>query len=117
MPYIGISTSKVLTEEQKSALAAALGEKISLIPNKIEANLMVDISDGHAMYLGSVKRELAYVDLRCYDSVEFSYKKAYTEAALEALHQVTGLAKDCMYLNYTEYPVWGSKGTLKGIDQ
>ena len=51
MPYIGISTSKRLSDAQKDALKAELGEKIRVIPGKTEAALMVDISDCHAMYL------------------------------------------------------------------
>lgn len=42
MPYIAINTSKTLSEAQKDALKSALGEKISVIPGKSEAALMVD---------------------------------------------------------------------------
>ena len=64
MPYIGISTSKRLSDAQKDALKAELGEKIRVIPGKTEAALMVDISDCHAMYLAGEKRELAFLDVR-----------------------------------------------------
>ena len=50
MPYIAVTTSKALSDEQKDELKKAIGQKISLIPGKTEAALMVDISDNHTMY-------------------------------------------------------------------
>ena len=44
MPYIAVTTSKALSDEQKDELKKAIGQKISLIPGKTEAALMVDIS-------------------------------------------------------------------------
>ena len=55
MPYIGVSTSKKLSDAQKDALKSALGEKISVIPGKTEKALMVDIADGHTMYFAGEK--------------------------------------------------------------
>ena len=45
MPYIAVSTSKMLSDAQKDALKASLGEKIRVIPGKTEAALMIDIAD------------------------------------------------------------------------
>ena len=50
MPYIAVTTSKALSDEQKDELKKTIGQKISLIPGKTEAALMVDISDNHTMY-------------------------------------------------------------------
>ena len=43
MPYIAVTTSKALSDEQKDELKKTIGQKISLIPGKTEAALMVDI--------------------------------------------------------------------------
>ena len=53
MPYIAVTTSKALSDEQKDELKKTIGQKISLIPGKTEAALMVDISDNHTMYFAS----------------------------------------------------------------
>ena len=76
---------KALSDEQKDELKKAIGQKISLIPGKTEAALMVDISDNHTMYFAGEKRKLAYVDVRCYGSTEFENKKALTEALFDAV--------------------------------
>lgn len=113
MPYIAINTSKPLSDAQKETLKTALGEKITLIPGKGESKLMVDISDGHTMYLAGEKRELAYVDVKCYGSTEFSNKKAFTEAVFEIVQQVTGLPQNGIYLTYSEFENWGTLGSMK----
>lgn len=113
MPYIAISTSKILSDAQKDALKTALGEKISVIPGKSEAALMVDITDGHTMYMAGEKRELAFLDVRCFGSTEFANKKAFTEAAFEAVRQTAGLPEDGIYLTYSEFANWGTRGSMK----
>ena len=113
MPYIAVTTSKALSDEQKDELKKTIGQKISLIPGKTEAALMVDISDNHTMYLAGEKRKLAYVVVRCYCSTEFENKKALTEALFDAVELHTGLHDDSIYLTYTEFSNWGTRGTMK----
>ena len=113
MPYIAVRTSCVLSQEQKDHLKSGLGECIALIPGKDESRLMVDIADGHTMYLAGVKRELAYVDVKCYRSADFESKKKFTEAVFELLEQVAGLAKDAVYLTCSEFENWGTLGSFK----
>lgn len=102
MPYIAVTTSKALSDEQKDELKKTIGQKISLIPGKTEAALMVDISDNHTMYFAGEKRKLAYVDVRCYGSTEFENKKALTEALFDAVELHTGLHDDSIYLTRPE---------------
>ncbi|RHP15367.1 hypothetical protein DW806_09745 [Butyricicoccus sp. AM32-19] len=113
MPYIAVTTSKALSDEQKDELKKTIGQKISLIPGKTEAALMVDISDNHTMYFAGEKRKLAYVDVRCYGSTEFENKKALTEALFDAVELHTGLHDDSIYLTYSEFSNWGTRGTMK----
>ncbi len=113
MPYIEINISRLLSDPQKDTLKTALGAKISLIPGKSESKLMVDISDGHTMYLAGEKRDLAYVDVKCFGAAEFAHKKTFTEAAFEAIQQTTGLPQDGIYLTYSEFEHWGTQGTMK----
>lgn len=113
MPYIAINTSKCLSDGQKEALKTALGEKIAVIPGKSESKLMMDISDGHTMYAAGEKRELAYIDVKCFGTTALANQKAFTEAAFEAVQQATGLTQDSIYLTYSEFEHWGTAGTLK----
>lgn len=113
MPYIGVNLTGTLTDEQKLAIKSGLGEKIGVIPGKVEAALMVDISENHTLFLGGDQRPLAFLDVRCYGTTEFEHKKAFTEAAFEVVQNVTGLTARDIYLTYAEYPNWGTRGTMK----
>ena len=113
MPYISINTSKTLSGGQKDALKTALGDKITVIPGKSERGLMIDISDGRAMYFAGEQSELAFVEVSCFWTTEFVNKKAFTEAAFLAVQETTGLPQDAIYLNYSEFEHWGVMGSLK----
>lgn len=113
MPYICVNVTGTLTDAQKDALKAGFGEKISLIPGKTEKALMVDISENHTMYFQGEKRNLAFVDVRCYKSAAFEDKKRFTEAVFEIIEKVTGLSNEDIYLSCGEYDTWGVHGSLK----
>lgn len=113
MPYICVNVTGTLREDQKEAIKSGLGEKISLIPGKTEKALMVDISEHHTMYFQGEKRDLAFIDVRCYKSAAFEDKKRFTEAAFAVVEEVTGLSADDIYLSCGEYDTWGTKGSLK----
>jgi len=114
MPYISVSTTLSLSQEKKDEIASMLGKYISLIPNKTEAVLMVDVSDGHTMYFGGQKRErCAFVDVRCYKNARFEDNKAFIEAVYKLLNETTGLMETEIYVTIYEYPTWGTKGSLK----
>ena len=113
MPYIAVNVTGTLTREQKLAIKSGLGEKISIIPGKIEKALMVDISENHTMFMGGEERPLAFVDVRCYGETELQYKTEFTEAVFEILQSATELTARDIYLNHTDFANWGTRGTLK----
>lgn len=111
MPYIAVNTSKVLSEQEKDTLKAALGEKISVIPGKAEKTLMVDIADGRSMYFRGDKREAAYLDVKIFGTAAAEDKKAFIEAAFEVMEQA-GLEKKNVYISFSEFANWGANGTM-----
>lgn len=113
MPYICVNLTKTLTDQQKDNIKSCLGEKISLIPGKAEKALMVDFSENHTMYFAGEKRDLAFVDVRCYKNAAFENKQKFTEAVFEIIERETGLTADDIYLSWGEYDTWGTKGSMK----
>ncbi|MGI6665158.1 MAG: hypothetical protein ACOX3W_07085 [Christensenellaceae bacterium] len=114
MPFIQVHTAQKLDSTQKLAIKAGLGEAITLIPNKAEANLMMVISDGVDLYFrGEEKISAAFVDVRLKDETAFDAKAAFTEAVFNLLEKEAGIAKDDTYVNIGEYDAWGSRGVLK----
>lgn len=114
MPYINVNVTGVLTDTQKEEIKRGLGEKITLIPGKSEKALMIDISDCHTIYMAGEKLEqTAYLDVKIYGHTDFEVKRMFTEAAFAVVSQATGIPADGMYLNFSEYENWGTRGTMK----
>lgn len=113
MPYIQINIAKALNDAQKDQIKTGLGQNIALIPGKSEGTLMVDISDQHTIYLAGEKKETAFIDVRIYSTTTEEYKKSFTEAAFQTIAQATGIPQDAMYLTFSEFPNWGTKGSYK----
>lgn len=114
MPFIQVNTTLTLTQSEKDKIASRIGDVISIIPNKSEPLLMIDIRDGDTMYFGGIHKEkCAFVDVRCYKSAPFEANKEFTERIFELLQEETPLEQGDIYVSIAEYPIWGTKGSLK----
>lgn len=113
MPYIQVNTSKKLSADERDQLAAALGERISIIPGKEEKGLMVDIVDGRHMYYAGKKGEVAFVEIRCFGTTGSEGQKAYAQSVFEVLESQLGLQKHQVYYNHVDLLRWGSGGVLR----
>lgn len=113
MPFISVQVAETLLQEQKDALKISLGKNISLLPGKAEEQLMVDISDKHSLYFsGRPLSKGAYVDVRTFGNSDFESKKALTESIYEMLHNVCGIQKDEIYVTFSAFSEWGTRGSL-----
>lgn len=111
MPYIAVNVSRVLNEQEKEAIKAALGEKIGVIPGKVEKGLMVDIADGRSLYYGGKACDGAYLDVKIFGTAAPEHKKAFMEAAFDVMEQA-GISKKNVYITLSEFPNWGVNGTM-----
>lgn len=113
MPFISVQVAGSLLPEQKAAITLSLGKNISLLPGKAEKQLMVDISDGHSLYFsGTPLSKGAYVDVRTFGDSDFDSKKALTEAIYEMLHNVCGIQENEIYVTFSAFSEWGTRGSL-----
>ena len=113
MPFISVQVAGSLLQEQKDAMTLSLGKNISLLPGKAEKQLMVDISDGHSLYFsGTPLSKGAYVDVRTFGDSDFDSKKALTEAIYEMLHNVCDIQKNEIYVTFSAFSEWGTRGSL-----
>ncbi len=53
------------------------------------------------------------VDVRCNGSTEFENKRSADRGTVYAVELHTGLHDDSIYLTYTEFSNWGTRGTMK----
>ncbi len=113
MPFISVNAAGTLTTDQKDAIKTGLGQAITLIPGKKEKALMVDITDGHTLYMGGSPLENgAFVDVRMYGDAAFDDKKVMTEAIFQLLEKECGMTAKQVYITFASYDEWGTRGSL-----
>lgn len=115
MPYIAVSTSRQLSQQEKGKLASALGENIGIIPGKKEDHLMVDISDSRDIFYAGKAGDWAFVEIRCYGPTAAEAQQAYAKAVFDILEKQLGLKGGQVYLNHVDLMAWGAAGALKNL--
>ena len=91
MPYMRVSLSAKLTEEQRQSLYEKLGEALRHIPGKEPFMLMAEIEDGRPFYAFGKKQEnFAFVDARYFSKVEYHAKRDFAMAVMKAVEEVAG---------------------------
>jgi hypothetical protein len=110
MPYLAVNVSQKLSAAKKEILKAEFGRLITIIPGKAEADLMVDLADDRAMYMGSGAVPCAYIDLRVYTKADGEAKNRFTRAAFALLTRELGIKPEHQYLTITEFDHWGYDG-------
>ena len=114
MPFIKVSATKTLTEEDRKQLTDGLGAAIEVIPGKDRRGLIVDIEDGKTIYIGGIKQEnMVFAEVKYYSNFEYQIKRKFTAAVFEAFTKVLGTTPDKAFLTINEYNNWGGFGDFK----
>ena len=116
MPYMRVSLSRKLTEEQRQSLYEKLGEALRNIPGKEPFMLIAEIEDGRQFYAFGTKQEnFAFVDARYFSRVEYHAKKAFAVAVMKAIEEVAGTKSTNISMNIFELSTWAGKWDEKGF--
>ncbi|MBR4691907.1 MAG: hypothetical protein IKP17_04025 [Oscillospiraceae bacterium] len=113
MPYMRVSLSAKLTEEQKQSLYEKLGEALRHIPGKEPFMLIAEIADGLQFYAFGKKQEnFAFVDARYFSRVEYHAKRDFAVAVMKAIEETAGTKSTNISMNIFELSTWGGFGDL-----
>ncbi len=112
MPYLSIKTTRTLTLQQELALKESAGKLITLLPNKVEENLMMHIEDNQVMYFKGKEMDCCMMDLRLFGTIDFESKKKFTQEFMKSVAKITDVPVDNQYLAIGEFENWGKKGDL-----
>ena len=113
MPYMRVSLSVKLSEEQRKSLYAKLGEALRHIPGKEPFMLIADIEDGRQFYAFGEKQEnFAFVDARYFSRAEYHAKRDFAMAVMKAIEEVAGTKSTNISMNIFELSTWGGFGDL-----
>jgi phenylpyruvate tautomerase PptA (4-oxalocrotonate tautomerase family) len=110
MPYLSVNIGKKLEAAQKEKLKTEFGRLITIIPGKTEPDLMMNIRDTDAMYIGCAQTPCAYIDLRMYTKTTAEAKKRFTSETSSLITRELGIPPERQYLTIAEYESWGYDG-------
>ncbi len=111
MPYIQLKTNKSVTKEEEIILKDIFGKKISLLPGKSEAWLMVEIEDERKLYFQGSDEACAILEVKVYhEGGRISYD-SLTEALTKEVANILKIKPDRIYVEYEETPSWGWNGS------
>lgn len=113
MPYMHISVTRELTQEQKQAIKTTAGQMIEILPGKQEKGLMIRIDDGQEMYFRGAATDCAYIGI-CLFQMSLDEKKGeFARVFSQAFAEIAGIDPLNIYLSYSEYGNWFSNGIFK----
>ncbi len=111
MPYINLKTTKILKDDEKSALSREFGKAIECFPGKTERWLMVNIEGGASMWMaGDNSTDCAMLEVSL---LGHAGNKAYDDmsaALCSVMENVSGIASSRVYIKYAETEHWGFNG-------
>ena len=110
MPYISVTIGQKLSAIQRQKLKTEFGRLITLIPKKTEPDLIVNIQDGGAVYMGGAEVPCAYIDVRLYGKAPIGAKRKFTKEIFTLLSKDLGIPIEHQYLTINECDHWGYDG-------
>ena len=114
MPYIRVSATKTLTEDERTQIVDGLGAAIEVVPGKNRSGLIVDIEDGRTIYVGGAKQEnLVFTNVKYFSNYEYHIKKNLTAAIFDVFTKVLGTPQDKSSVIINEHNNWGNFGNYK----
>ena len=114
MPFIKLSIAKKISVEKEQAVIDALAEALSVIPGKDPQWTMIEVNDGLRLYFGGKRQDdMVFADVKYVGKQEFHKKRAFTQGACQALHEILGTPIDRICLTITEYDNWGAVGDFR----
>ncbi len=114
MPYINVTTSVKMTENQKTELKTRIGAKISIIEGKEEAKLIINFADGSEMYMrGQKDDKIAFINVKLFRNSKFEDKSAFVTEMYSTIKDILDVEKTNAYINVEEYLEWGTQGEFK----
>lgn len=103
MPYVRITTTKMLDTKEKQALRRHVLDALALLGKKPEQAMLVT-ECGMQLQKGEGEGNCAFVDARVYGAVDPAARDAFAAALSEGVASVAHTAPGCVYLSVAELP-------------
>lgn len=107
MPFIRVTTNKIVSYDQEKELKSELAKAVATI-GKPEYYLMVSIdgNDDH-MWFGGSDDPCAMVEVNVYGRISQSSYGSLTKSIASSVSKTLGIPPQRIYTNYKEFDHWG----------
>lgn len=112
MPFIRYTTTKTLTLNQEKAIKEVTGKLISILPNKLEENLMIHIEDNQLMYFKGKDIDCMKIQVQLFHTIDLQSKQKFVKELCKEIENITHVPLSQQYLSIEEYENWGKNGEL-----
>ena len=109
MPCVHVKTNMKVDSSKAENIKSALGEKIQIL-HKSESWLMVEIEDDKMIWFQGQDAPCAMVKVELYGSADRNSCDKMTQAVTDLIFDELGIAKNRVYVNYSEFDTWGYNG-------
>lgn len=110
MPFIQINTSEKISVQQEEDLRVKIGQHISLLPDKTEDWLMMELCGERKMFFRGQTAPCAMIAVSLYGKAPAEAYAALTAAFSGTVNQVLGIPSENIYVKYQETEYWGWNG-------
>lgn len=111
MPYIKVSSAKLLNEAEERALVDGLSAAVQTYLGNPPEQVDVEINDGIKMYRYGVRQEnCVYLDVRYFKNHKFQIKRDLAKAMFKATQEAVGTDEDKISFSIFEFHNWGGFG-------
>ena len=115
MPLLKLETTVALSEEQQSAVLAALSKIVAGAIGKPEQYVMVTVSQS-AILMSGQDDGAAFADVRSIGGLTGEVNRKLTEQVCKLMNDSLGIPPDRVYINFTDVKAgnWGWDGNTFG---
>ena len=113
MPFTHLSTTKLMTMEEKEILADEIAKLVATLPGKPYERTMVRIDAGCEIFRAGKLAECAYFQTHFQRPVPIDAQTAYIENLYTLFKERLGLEIPQIYMSMIDLDTWGSRGTLQ----
>ena len=108
MPYLHLSASPALTNEEIGALRDEIAALMPILPGKTRENTMIHITGGCAISKGDPSVPAVFIEIRTYKASPDEAKKEFAARITAMVSEKLGVPGENIYMNIIAMDEWFS---------
>ena len=108
MPYLHLSASPALTENDIAVLRDGIAQLMPILPGKTRENTMIHITGGCAISKGDPSVPAAFIEIRTFKASPDEAKREFAAKVTALVSEKLGVPGENIYMNIIAMDEWFS---------